>query len=109
MPFLLMLLVLLIRPAGLIGRPPVTRSRQLGLLVLAGLVLALPLVLTPNLVNAAIKMLIAALFALLVQPRHGPGGHAVLRPLRVLRPRRLRHPAPDEGASSTASSPGRRR
>ena len=36
-----------------------TRSRPLGLLVIAGLLLALPLVLTPNLVNAAIKMMIA--------------------------------------------------
>jgi branched-chain amino acid transport system permease protein len=51
-----------------------TRSRQLGLLVLAGLVLALPLVLTPNLVNAAIKMMIAALFALSFSLAMGQAG-----------------------------------
>ena len=51
-----------------------TRSRQLGLLVLAGLLLALPLVLTPNLVNAAIKMMIAALFALSFSLAMGQAG-----------------------------------
>lgn len=51
-----------------------TRSRPLGLLVIAGLLLALPLVLTPNLVNAAIKMLIAALFALSFSLAMGQAG-----------------------------------
>ena len=51
-----------------------TRSRQLGLLILAGLLLALPLVLTPNLVNAAIKMMIAALFALSFSLAMGQAG-----------------------------------
>src|SRR6185437_4453527 len=39
-----------------------------------GLLLALPLVLTPNLVNAAIKMMIAGLFALSFSLAMGQGG-----------------------------------
>ena len=75
MPFLLMLLVLLDPPGRALRRPPVTRSGQLGSAgLLAGLLLALPLVLTPNLVNAAIKMMIAALFALSFSLAMGQAG-----------------------------------
>ena len=51
-----------------------TRSRQLGLLALVGLLLVLPLVLTPNLINAAIKMMIAGLFALSFSLAMGQAG-----------------------------------
>jgi branched-chain amino acid transport system permease protein len=51
-----------------------TRSGQIGLLALAGLLLALPLMLTPNLINAAIKMMIAALFALSFSLAMGQAG-----------------------------------
>ena len=51
-----------------------TRARQIGLLAVAGLLLVLPLMLTPNLVNAAIKMMIAALFALSFSLAMGQAG-----------------------------------
>ena len=42
-----------------------SKARQLGLLLaFGGVLLVLPLLLTPNLVNAVIKMMIAGLFAL---------------------------------------------
>ena len=51
-----------------------SRSRQLGLLALVGLLLVLPLVLTANLINAAIKMMIAGLFALSFSLAMGQAG-----------------------------------
>src|SRR5205823_10384703 len=51
-----------------------TRSRPLGLLALVGLLLVLPLVLTPSLINAAIKMMIAGLFALSFSLAMGQAG-----------------------------------
>src|SRR5437773_3484177 len=51
-----------------------TRSRQIGLLALAGLLLVLPLMLTPNLINAVIKMMIAGLFALSFSLAMGQAG-----------------------------------
>src|ERR1700687_6489211 len=50
------------------------RSGQIGVGVLVALLLALPLVLTPNLMNAAIKMMIAALFALSFSLAMGQAG-----------------------------------
>jgi branched-chain amino acid transport system permease protein len=50
------------------------RSSQIGVGVLVALLLALPLVLTPNLMNAAIKMMIAALFALSFSLAMGQAG-----------------------------------
>jgi branched-chain amino acid transport system permease protein len=51
-----------------------TRSRQIGFLLAAVLLLVLPQFLTPNLVNAAIKMLIAGLFALSFSLAMGQAG-----------------------------------
>ena len=79
-PFLLMLLVLLFRPAGLLGDRQMTTARAMTLrqvvLIVLGLAVltALPLVLSPSLVNAAIKMLIAALFALAFSLAMGQAG-----------------------------------
>jgi branched-chain amino acid transport system permease protein len=50
------------------------RPRQIGLLAFAGVLLVLPLLLTPNLVNAAIKMMIAGLFALSFSLAMGQAG-----------------------------------
>jgi len=52
----------------------VSRSGRLGLLALAAILLVLPLPLTPNLVNAAIKMMIAGLFALSFSLAMGQAG-----------------------------------
>jgi branched-chain amino acid transport system permease protein len=52
----------------------VTRSRRIGLLALIGLLLVLPLMLTPNLINAVIKMMIAGLFALSFSLAMGQAG-----------------------------------
>ena len=51
-----------------------TRSRRIGLLALIGLLLVLPLMLTPNLINAVIKMMIAGLFALSFSLAMGQAG-----------------------------------
>ena len=51
-----------------------TRAGRVGLALLAGALLVLPLVLTPNLVNAAIKMMIAGLFALSFSLAMGQAG-----------------------------------
>jgi branched-chain amino acid transport system permease protein len=50
------------------------RSGQIGVCVLVGLLVVLPLLLTPNLMNAAIKMMIAALFALSFSLAMGQAG-----------------------------------
>ena len=50
------------------------RSGQIGVGILVGLLLVLPLVLTPNLMNAAIKMMIAGLFALSFSLAMGQAG-----------------------------------
>ncbi len=50
------------------------RSGQIGVGVLVALLLALPLMLTPNLMNAAIKMMIAGLFALSFSLAMGQAG-----------------------------------
>jgi branched-chain amino acid transport system permease protein len=52
----------------------ILRSGQIGVGVLVALLLALPLVLTPNLMNAAIKMMIAGLFALSFSLAMGQAG-----------------------------------
>jgi branched-chain amino acid transport system permease protein len=52
----------------------VTRSGRLGLLALAVFLVVLPLPLTPNLINAAIKMMIAGLFALSFSLAMGQAG-----------------------------------
>ena len=51
-----------------------TRAGRIGLLALIGLLLVLPLALTPNLVNAVIKMMIAGLFALSFSLAMGQAG-----------------------------------
>jgi branched-chain amino acid transport system permease protein len=52
----------------------VNRSRQVGLLVFLAALALLPLVLTPNLMNAVIKMMIAGLFALSFSLAMGQAG-----------------------------------
>jgi branched-chain amino acid transport system permease protein len=52
----------------------VTRSRRIGLLALIAVLLILPLGLTPNLINAVIKMMIAGLFALSFSLAMGQAG-----------------------------------
>jgi branched-chain amino acid transport system permease protein len=51
-----------------------TRSGRIGLFLAAALLLVLPLFLSPNLVNAAIKMMIAGLFALAFSLAMGQAG-----------------------------------
>ena len=51
-----------------------SRAGRLGLLALVAILLVLPLPLTPNLVNAAIKMMIAGLFALSFSLAMGQAG-----------------------------------
>src|SRR6201991_4701756 len=51
-----------------------TRSVRIGLFLAAALLLVLPLFLSPNLVNAAIKMMIAGLFALAFSLAMGQAG-----------------------------------
>ena len=78
-----------------------TRAGRLGLLALAAILLVLPLTLTPNLINAAIKMMIAGLFALSFSlamgqagmlsfghsAYYGLGAFATLHRLKLLAPR----------------------
>lgn len=92
-----------------------TSVRNLLILGLVVVLLAvLPGFLSPNLVNASIKMLIAALFALAFTLAMA-GGHALVRPCRLLRARRIRGSARDVGRReqagrlSDSAHPARRR
>jgi len=104
--FAVMALVLAVRPYGLFGRPLIEQrgagvaaaAEALGaeqrltrhwLVVVVVALIVVPPLLGGYVLTVLTEIVILALFAASLHLMMGPGGHGVLRPCRVFRPRRL--------------------